>query len=71
MASVKTTEELRQDAAHWTLAGDVELRKHLEALANSIENKAKQLEQSLTNLETQLLATQTAVGKSLLNHFHP
>jgi len=71
----KTTEELRREASagNWTLAGDVDLRKHLECLADTVESTAKQLEESITDLESKLLATQTAIGNahnrfSLLSH---
>ena len=62
-SEVKTTDDLRARAPSWTLADDVDLRRHLENLAESIESQAKGLQQSLDQLEHKLLATQTSIGE--------
>ena len=61
---VKTTDDLRARAPQWTLADDVDLRKHMESLAESLESQAKGIQQALDHLEHKLLATQTSIGES-------
>ena len=60
----KTTDALRARAPEWTLADDVDLRRHMESLAESLESQAKGLQQALDQLEHKLLATQTSIGES-------
>ena len=68
-SGVKTTADLRVRAPAWTLADDVDLRRHLEGLAESIESQAKGLQQSLDQLEHKLLATQTSIGEMKMDVF--
>merc|ERR1719295_1251759 len=61
---VKTTTQLRDRAAFWTLKEDEDLRRHLEQLADTIESQANGLQDSLAQLEAKLVATQTSIGNA-------
>ena len=59
---VMSTEQMRQQASNWSLAGDSALRKYLERFAQNLENKSVQLQQSLTQLERRIDTTNTSLG---------
>ena len=59
---VMSTEQIRQQAGDWSLAGDAGLRKHLEAFANRLEVKSVELQSSLSRLERRIDATNTSIG---------
>ena len=58
-----STEQMRQQAANWSLAGDTGLRKHLEAFAKRLEAKTLELQNSLNRLECRIDSTNTSIGK--------
>ena len=57
-----STEQMRQQAGNWSLAGDAGLRKHLEVFANRLEVKSLELQNSLSRLERRIDATNTSIG---------
>ena len=59
---VMSTEQMRQQAGNWSLAGDAGLRKHLEVFANRLEVKSLELQNSLSRLERRIDATNTSIG---------
>ena len=62
-----STEQMRQQAGSWSLAGDTGLRKHLEAFAKKLEAKSLELQSSLNLLERRIDATNTSIGKFINN----
>ena len=65
-----STEQMRQQAGTWSLAGDAGLRKHLEAFAKRLEAKSLELQGSLSRLERRIDATNTSIGKLITKSTH-
>ena len=57
-----STDQMRQQANSWSLAGDVGLRKYLESFAQNLEAKSLEFERGLSQLERRISTTHTSIG---------